>query len=459
MLAFGGGFAPSLPYVRSNGQRVPGIALTALFLTLAVAAPGGASPTPAASGSATPKVSPVLFGLSTAAPAPTPAGIARALASGLTDPGLGGDPHVEVIDAQTGKVLLDHLGKAPAIPASTQKLMTAAAALTVLGPRTRFTTRVLASGSDLYLVGGGDPTLSTQPQLTGYPPSADLNTLAAAVSARHKPVQRVIAVAPDYGGPDEAAGWSPSYLTEGEAARVRSLVVDEAKLSPGLGPSVRTSDPVLSAANAFRATLAAAGVTSGEATVGALAKGATLVASVKSPPVSALVERMLTYSDADIAEGLGRQVARKLHKPATFEGTAQALQQVTRTLGLPGGSQFADASGLSRSNAIAPATITALLRLAAQGTHPELRSLLAALPIAGFTGTLAQRFTGSASVGAGVVRAKTGWLNGAAALAGVVTTADHRQLIFAALTPAYARYAGESALDRLAATLATCGCR
>ena len=66
-----------------------------------------------------------------------------------------------MIDALTGRVLLDHRGGVPAIPASTQKLLTAAAALLVLGPRTRLTTRVLASGPDLYLVGGGDPTLTT----------------------------------------------------------------------------------------------------------------------------------------------------------------------------------------------------------------------------------------------------------------------------------------------------------
>jgi D-alanyl-D-alanine carboxypeptidase/D-alanyl-D-alanine-endopeptidase (penicillin-binding protein 4) len=57
------------------------------------------------------------------------------------------------------------------------------------------------------------------------------------------------------------------------------------------------------------------------------------------------------------------------------------------------------------------------------------------------------------------VRAKTGWLNGAVALAGVVTTASGRLLIFAALAPATGRGAGEAALDRIAAALASCGCR
>ena len=431
--------------------------VTATVFAASLAAAGGAASAPGAS--ELPPPAAVLPGLSATATMPTTVGLTKALATALADPGLGVAPHVEVIDALTGKVLLDRLGTATAIPASTQKLVTAAAALMTLGPRTRFTTRVMTAGTNVYLVGGGDPTLSAQPSDGSYPTVADLNALARAVAARHQPVGQVIAVAPDYGGPEEADGWNDSYLSDGEAARVRSLFVDEAKVRPGIGPSVRYSDPVQAAALSFKAALANAGVTSGVASVGAVPQGATLVASVKSPPVSALVERMLTFSDDDIAEGLGRQIAMKLHKPPTFEGVGQALTQVTRQLGLPAGSHFSDASGLSRTDALAPATLTALLRLAVLGTHPELRTLLTAVPIAGFTGTLATRYTGTASIGAGLVRAKTGWLNGAAALAGVVTTADHRQLIFAADAPTFARYSGETALDRLAATLATCGCQ
>ena len=124
------------------------------------------------------------------------------------------------------------------MPASTQKLLTAAAALLVLGPTTRLTTRVLASGPDLYLVGGGDPTLTAQPLVTGYPAAADLTALAASHRSHSSPRQpggadrRCRRSA--YTGPDLAPGWSPYYLTEGEVARVRSLEVDEGRDAPGL---------------------------------------------------------------------------------------------------------------------------------------------------------------------------------------------------------------------------------
>ena len=433
-------------------------ALLALTTTALTGAPASANPLGEKASLQAPAA--VLPGLTSTAPLPTAAGISKALAGPLSDPGLGGTPHVEVVDAITGRILLDRLGQAPAIPASTMKLLTASAALLVLGPRTRFTTRVLAYGPDIYLVGGGDPTLSTQPLLAGaYPATADLTALARSVAGSHKTIRNVIGVGNLYGGPDDAIGWSPSYLADGEVARVRSLTVDEAKFSPGLGPSVRYDDPVLSAAQTFQAALVAAGAQAGPASVGAAPRAAKVIASVSSPPVSALIERMLNYSDDDVAEGLGRQVAIRSGLPPTFAGTGTALGRVARRLGMPGVTSINDASGLSRADALSPAALTTLLRAAAQGPDQQLRALLPALPTAGFSGTLAARFTVDASAGVGSVRAKTGWLNGAAGLAGLVTTADGRLLIFAALAPATIRSAGEAALDRLAGTLAECGCR
>ena len=66
------------------------------------------------------------------------------------------------------RTLASHGPDTPLTGASTQKILTAAAALSILGPDTTFDTRVVASSAPtdgtvdrVWLVGGGDPVLST----------------------------------------------------------------------------------------------------------------------------------------------------------------------------------------------------------------------------------------------------------------------------------------------------------
>jgi serine-type D-Ala-D-Ala carboxypeptidase/endopeptidase (penicillin-binding protein 4) len=75
-----------------------------------------------------------------------------------------------VRDANTGEVLLEHNPEVPRSPASTMKVVSAYAALSLLGPNYKWTTRAWAAGpvtggrlkGDLVLQGGGDPTLSIE---------------------------------------------------------------------------------------------------------------------------------------------------------------------------------------------------------------------------------------------------------------------------------------------------------
>ena len=118
----------------------------------------------------------------------------------------------------------------------------------------------------------------------------------------------------------------------------------------------------------------------------------------------------------------------------------------------------ANGSGLSTLDRVTPRLLVATLRLLAQ--RPELRPIVAGLPVAGFTGTLTDRYRSRQNrAGAGLVRAKTGTLAGVNTLAGTVVDADGRLLVFAFLTNrATGPDATEAALDRLAAALAGCGC-
>lgn len=86
----------------------------------------------------------------------------------LTDARLdGAQSAVQVRDALTGETVYDHQSDRAGIPASTVKLLTSAAAMSILGPDHRFTTDVRADGTvrngvldgDVYLRGTGDPTM------------------------------------------------------------------------------------------------------------------------------------------------------------------------------------------------------------------------------------------------------------------------------------------------------------
>jgi D-alanyl-D-alanine carboxypeptidase/D-alanyl-D-alanine-endopeptidase (penicillin-binding protein 4) len=122
-----------------------------------------------------------------------------------------------------------------------------------------------------------------------------------------------------------------------------------------------------------------------------------------------------------------------------------------------------DGSGLSYENTVTVEAVLDLLLAAAEPRRPDLRPLLSELPVAGFTGSLTNRFRArSADDGRGLIRAKTGTLSGVHALAGVVVSRDGTLLGFTLLAdgvrlPAAER--AERALDRAAAALATCGCR
>jgi D-alanyl-D-alanine carboxypeptidase/D-alanyl-D-alanine-endopeptidase (penicillin-binding protein 4) len=236
--------------------------------------------------------------------------------------------------------------------------------------------------------------------------------------------------------------------------------VDGGRYSPGVLPTSRTLTPAPAAGQSFRSALVAAGVPIGAVVVGAAPAGSTPLAHVDSAPVSALIERMLTVSDNDIAEALGRLSARAAGRPATFTGAVQTIQATMTSLGVPlpvRGMQ--DASGLSQLDRLAPQTVVDLLVTAAGSAHPELSALTAALPVAGFTGTVAGRFhTPDTMAAAGVARVKTGTLSGVGSLAGLIVDRDGRLLAFAVLATPATRAGGESALDRVAAVLAACGC-
>jgi serine-type D-Ala-D-Ala carboxypeptidase/endopeptidase (penicillin-binding protein 4) len=396
-----------------------------------------------------PSAPPVLSAPGATAGLSAPAGasaLETALAPLLDAPALGSVRTAVVVDATTGKQLYADGATTPMTPASTVKIATTAAALSALGPGHRIATTVRLSPDSrtLTLVGGGDPTLD----------KAALRSLAADTARSLRDGTGAVRLTYDtsrYSGP----ALHPIGPNE-NIAPVSALMADEGRLDGSdRGPAPRTGDPAGDAARTFADLLDDAGVETRSApTSGRAAAGSRTVATHLSQPLSALVERALTNSDNDIAEALARQTALKTGEPASFDGARRAVTARLKALGLPlAGARLADGSGLDRADKVTASLLTGLLALAAGPDHPELRPVLTGLPVAGFSGTLGDRYTAT-SRGTGLIRAKTGTLTGVNSLAGTAVDAKGRLLVFAFLASGTTSPGeAEASLDTLATAL------
>lgn len=431
---------------------------------------GGAGERPGRPPARVPRAGPVLAALTQGdhqAGPPSRAKLAALLRPLWRDDGLGDARSAAVVDVATGRRLYASRADTAVAPASTVKLVTAAAALSALGPDHRIETRVLRGDGDgrpsVVLVGGGDPTLSASRLAELAEETAQ--ALRPAGKDDDRPVK--VAVRYDtrlYSGPRRhPIGDNPNI------APVSALMVNEGRLDDsGSGPAPRSRHPARDAAESFAAQLRKRGVrTVGEPAATKRRATGEELADTHSAPLSSLVERMLTHSDNDLGEALARQVAVARDAPASFRGAGRAVRAELARLRLPlAGVRFADGSGLNRANRVTAELLTRLLVRAAEPGRPELRPVLTGLPVAHFSGTLRDRYDDEGGDGpdtapaAGRVRAKTGTLTGVTSLAGTVVDADGRLLAFAFLSADGSdRVAGHAALDRLAAALAGCGCR
>jgi serine-type D-Ala-D-Ala carboxypeptidase/endopeptidase (penicillin-binding protein 4) len=432
---------------------------------------------------ATPVLTPAGAPGAQAAALPTAGGLAamlgRELPSAATGAGLG----IEVADAATGRILYSDNADEPVTPASTTKLVTAVASLAALGPGARFSTTVRQVGGTVVLTGGGDPTLAVNEYPSSdYPRPATLAQLAASTaSGLRAQGRRSVRLGYDvalFSGPGLAPGWSEGDIALGDVTPIVALEADQGRLTPGgaledsddpVNYRPRTDDPAGVTAAAFARLLARDGIAvTGMPTQTAAPASAPVLASVSSPPLTEIIEQMLTESNNVIAEALARHVAIALGLPATFSGAANADMTELRRLGITTPVSLVDGSGLSPEDQIAPETLVRVL--AAAASSPVLRGAVTGLPVAGFTGTLSAGDSDFGGIGAiaggtarGVVRAKTGNLSTVAALAGLVYDKAGDLLLFAIMAPQVPGAAqlpqAAAAINAAAAGLAGCGCR
>jgi D-alanyl-D-alanine carboxypeptidase/D-alanyl-D-alanine-endopeptidase (penicillin-binding protein 4) len=253
----------------------------------------------------------------------------------------------------------------------------------------------------------------------------------------------------------------PADVPGGFVAPIVPLMLDGGRADPTLQDGPRIADPATAAGRALADDLEVATVAAGSAPA-----NAKVLATVASPPIADLVEHLLETSDNVLAETLAREVAIARHADPSFTGAAAQVLAALAQAGFDtNGAIMVDGSGLSTDDRVPPRLLGALLSAAAappQGPRDTefLRTILTGLPVAGGDGTLDDRFgSGPAAAGRGVVRAKTGTLTGVSSLAGVVTDADGRLLVFALLSNGRNPADVRPRLDTIAATLSRCGCR
>jgi D-alanyl-D-alanine carboxypeptidase/D-alanyl-D-alanine-endopeptidase (penicillin-binding protein 4) len=425
-------------------------------------------PTPLADPPPPVRLRPAIKPVSDTAPAPAAQGLAAALSASVSNPALGTFGGL-VLDAKNGQTLWQQNAGQPLIPASTGKLLTTSAALLTLDHQQRFSTKVVRGGSpgSVVLVGGGDPTLSSLPagRESVYPGAAHLDDLVAQVKAATR--GQVTSISVDtgrYKGAGSAPGWLPEDVAGGFVSPMESVMLDGGRADPTQDVSPRTQSPALDAGRKLATRL---GLSESSVQQGAAAPNAPVLGEVKSAPVQDMVETVLQHSDNVLAEALARQVAIATGNEPSFAGSTKAVREVlARNAFDLNGTSMVDGSGLSLQDHVTPKTLGSLLEVATAPQRPEgglpdksrkLRSLLPGLPVAGGSGSLADRYQNDG--GRGWVRAKTGTLSNANSLAGTVVTQDGRLLVFALMSNGTGSTGARPALDAVASALRDCGCR
>lgn len=378
------------------------------------------------------------------------------------DPALGSVKGLAVdAFASPSELEVDRGADTALMPASTTKMLTAVAALKTFGPEARFATTVTRDGRRLVLVGGGDPQLTTVAVPRTINANASLARLAR-LTAESLSAEGITSVSLRYDAslfspPSEAPFWKKDFLAIGVVAPITALSADGGRLNPPASP--RSQDPPLTATQAFARLLEQRGIrVTGEPVPGSA--GGQEIARVESPPMADLVEHMLLVSDNTEADILAHQVGREVLGEATFAGGAKATLRVLSDLGVDtAGIVLEDGSGLARSNRVTPRQLLEVLHAAMQTDPATLWPVYTGLPVAGFDGSLAARFSAPAARAArGAVTGKTGTLTGTSTLAGLVSDRDGKLLTYAVMTNDVSVWTATGAIDDLLARVAGCRC-
>lgn len=409
-----------------------------------------------------------------------------ALASSLDElvraSGLGEEVGVHVLDLQTGQEVYAHKANVERNPASNMKVLTAAAALSFLGPEHTLRTGLYGNvvGEDieeLVLRGEGDPTL-TEPDIDNLvrglvdrgikrvgsvrvdgsafddrllPPAFDqqpqeqaaFRAAIGAVSIDRSSYVLRVNPGPTPGAPAKVilhgAGYFDvqSAIRTGEPTEGANVIADQGATADGekmwlrlrgvvpagtlgLRYRRRIENPLAHAGHVLADSLRRHGLAgpSIEVKVGPSRMDLPMLVYRESAPLSQLLLPVGKDSDNFVAEMILKAIGMARERPGTSERGLEAVREVLRAAGVPEGE-----AQLVNGSGLFDGNLIAPKHFTAvlrwAYRDPSIRGeFVSHLAIGGVDGTLARRFRDLPAPR--IVRAKTGTLNSVISLSGYV---------------------------------------
>jgi len=326
--------------------------------------------------------------LSTPASALDPKGVASVFTKYIENKGLA-NPSVVVIDEQTGEIVFEKNPNSLRKPASLQKLFTGVAAVNHLQMDQTFTTS-LWSGSDsktVVIQGSRDPW-------------------ASPYTSTAKKYGRTSLPRFEY--------YALKTLKELNDGDVKKPTIYYSQLFAGDVATLKT----LFRKNGVTAVMKP--VSAQEA----IDRSSTLVIDSISPTLEEMLTFALVWSDNVLSERIARIASEAAGNGLTEAGVEATFNELLTSFDLDATQVVVkDASGLSRKNRVTAKQVGDLLIKIRD--DEKYAPVVNGLPIGGISGTLQKRFVKTAPNAVGLVKAKTGTLNGTANLAGYVESGEH----------------------------------
>ena len=324
------------------------------------------------------------------------------------------NPAMIVIDGSTGQIIYEKNIYSQRKPASVMKVLAAAVTLDYLDPLSVFNTTINIAPEEKTVVirGSFDPWISLDHNVARKMSRASLpymgfNTLSAVKDANSGSLKNYKVLYSNLYSKD-IANLKAFWAKRGFKPVFKQVTDDEAFLAQG-----------------------------------------DLVVSENSPTVGQILDWMMLWSDNLLADRLAGLAARSAGYSPNIKGIETIFRNLLSQLEIDDSKLVvADASGLSKKNKITAKLMGELLYKIRNEQRYAL--LYNSLPIGGVSGTLENRFLKTAPLAVGLVRAKTGTLNGTATLAGYVQSTD-REYVFVTLADDIAK--GNAALNKARAAI------